>query len=288
MTWLTEKRYQERVYDAEGHLVHPTMPSRMHGTSTGYMSFGCKCPPCRSWWKAYRLESVERKRHNERILSLLQGGNNGGNIAEVAETKPVEKPKLKKLVQEPWPTISAVETAEKVRENLVLGSLTEHPPPPLTPQIRARITSVALLEEIKMAYYEPEWCAPADRKISEGKARERRAHGNMEIIVGEDEHAPVIWFRRREVAEGKSEVLTAAPKALPKAHGGRGGNTTPNDTKAIVAALKAAGCEVTVAGSGHIKATRNGQTVTLPSTPSEWRSILNTWAQLKRSGIMAS
>ncbi|GAB3174297.1 hypothetical protein GCM10027059_46330 [Myceligenerans halotolerans] len=58
------------------------------------------------------------------------------------------------------------------------------------------------------------------------------------------------------------------------------------DLRKIVKALEAQGFEVDVTARGHIVVSRNGQLIaTFSGTASDWRSIRNSLAPLKRAGF---
>lgn len=58
------------------------------------------------------------------------------------------------------------------------------------------------------------------------------------------------------------------------------------DLRKIVRALKAQGFEVAVTGKGHLVVTREGALVaTFSGTASDWRSIRNSLAPLRRAGF---
>lgn len=64
--------------------------------------------------------------------------------------------------------------------------------------------------------------------------------------------------------------------------------SSAKDARALVAALRDAGYTVELATrSGHYRATcpTTGETVTLPSTPSDWRSLHQACHNLKRKGF---
>lgn len=58
---------------------------------------------------------------------------------------------------------------------------------------------------------------------------------------------------------------------------------TKKQMKRLRDTLAEAGCAVENGGGGHIKVTRNGSTLTLPATPSDHRSVLNAYADARRT-----
>jgi len=57
---------------------------------------------------------------------------------------------------------------------------------------------------------------------------------------------------------------------------------TKKQMKRLRDSLAEAGCAVENGGGGHIKISRNGHTMTMPSTPSDHRSVLNAYAEARR------
>lgn len=58
------------------------------------------------------------------------------------------------------------------------------------------------------------------------------------------------------------------------------------DLRKIVKALEAQGFEVTVTRRGHVIVTRDGEVIsTFSGTASDWRSIRNSLAPLRRAGF---
>ncbi len=154
--------------------------------------------------------------------------------------------------------------------------------PPLTPGVAGHIKTFDIYEAITKAYYEPQIVSPA---VEPG--RERRTYEDMEIIVAQGGTYPVIWFKRREeVGTGPSQLLAEKPKATPKAKGGRGGSQGPADLKDLLKALETSGCKIEKTGSGHIRVTKDGKSIILPSTASDWRSLKNSLAQVRRDGML--
>jgi hypothetical protein len=60
--------------------------------------------------------------------------------------------------------------------------------------------------------------------------------------------------------------------------------SAPRDVKALLRRLDDLEIEYTLSGAGHYKVFAPGGVVFMPSTPSEYRSIRNTAAQLRRHG----
>lgn len=58
------------------------------------------------------------------------------------------------------------------------------------------------------------------------------------------------------------------------------------DIKRLVGVLKAQGCTVQLTRNSHLKVRRDGAVIgMLPGTPSDWRSLKNSVAHLRRAGV---
>lgn len=259
---------RHRHFDADGNLVSTIIPEHLHGRPTGYILYGCCCLICKGWKRSYKAELAERQAHNRRIIERIfceQG---------------------LKVQQAEEPQLTVVEDAPQPQPDRVVVPIRREAPKitpfPLTPGVRGRITDVATVEAISRAYHRPEWVAVLEDD------RERRVHGRMEIIVGTNANKPVLFFKEREeVGTGDAEILQETKKAVPRAKGGRGGSQGPSDYRGLIDRLKATGCTVEWTGGGHLKVAKNGRSVTLPATASDWRSLKNSIAQAKREGLLA-
>lgn len=296
------RRWSHRVEDEYGRVVNPAAPESVHGTSYGYVGWGCRCKPCADWSSRNGEAAAKRRIHNQLILMGLQSRFRLGGTCNVGEL--AEKPDHISIIEyAPSPRqVVAVEyddePQEKVEKAFDRGvkRQTRKPvsevhlapelpaAPPVITSVRERITSIAELEAISKAYFDPQWRAPATGHDT-GEARERRAHGSMEIIVGEND-GPVLWFSEREVGTGESEVLNPKIKGIKKAKGGRGGSTDPTTYKDLLDRLKAAGCTVSVTGSGHHKVEKDDRFVILPRSASDIRSIKNSVMEARNQGLL--
>lgn len=62
--------------------------------------------------------------------------------------------------------------------------------------------------------------------------------------------------------------------------------TIGNQTKDLLKTLEEQGCEIVHTKKNHYKIFFNGQWITtLPGTPSDWRSLRNCIAPIKRAGL---
>lgn len=152
--------------------------------------------------------------------------------------------------------------------------------PPVIPAVREMIKTVATLDSIGKAYFEPDWVAPLDN------GRERRAAGAMEVIVDPKPKPVIIAFHEREVAEGKPELVVEKTGGIAKAKGGGGGSQGPKTWDQLKGALDAMGATFEKTGTGHIKVSKNGKSIILPSTSSDWRAIRNSLADARRRGLL--
>lgn len=267
---LRRGRYANRIV-REGHLYSEIAPERTHGHSTGYMSYGCRCAVCREWNRNQRREYYLRFAYNAQIIKALCAARSAEPATE--QRRPPERRHPR--TPEPVPPPQRI-------DELLPAQVS--PPPPVTRAVREQITSIAMLELITKAYNEPDWVAPADRKTSEGKPRERRSYQGVEIIVGE--HGDVIAFHERDVAEGPPEILQPVKRAMPKAKGTGGGSRGPSTQEALLAELRKAGCDVSQTGSGHIRVTKGEGSLVLPSSASDWRSLKNAVADARKLGLL--
>lgn len=310
-------RWSHRVENEHGRIVNPAAPESVHGTSYGYVGWGCRCERCADWSSKSGAAATKRRIHNQLILMGMQlrlrlGGTcNVGELAEkpghggeggdtlhqgmTADDHAAMRHLQDQVIRFVPPDDESQEKVEKAfdrgvkrqtRRPVTEVHLTPDLPaaPPVITSVRERITSVAELEAISKAYFDPQWRAPATGHDT-GEARERRAHGTMEIIVGEND-GPVLWFSEREVGTGESEVLNPTIKGIKKAKGGRGGSTDPTTYKDLLDRLKAAGCTVSVTGSGHHKVEKDDRFVILPRSASDIRSIKNSVMEARNQGLL--
>lgn len=281
------QRQDARRWDPDGNLVSTLAPDDAHGSSKGYMQFYCHCEPCNKWARRYRLARYEVQLHNQRIIESLskKTGSSQQQARSVAQTNGKLPTKLP-TPDRPTPAEVAPPQPPKPVEidlsKVQIGAKNDEERKvfPVVPSVREQIKTVATFEAISDAYFRPEWTAPLEN------GRERRAHGEMQIIVDPNGDAPVIWFGEREVATGKPEILQKVTNGIAKAKGGRGGSTGPTSVNSLLELLRKGGCTIERAGSGHIKVAKNGRTLTLPSTASDWRSLRNTLAEAKRQGLL--
>lgn len=168
--------------------------------------------------------------------------------------------------------LAQLKIGSKVREN---GKV-----PPVTATVRNEIRTVATLDLIGKAYFDPDWVAPL------ANGRERRAAGTMEVIVDPNGEKPVIAFHEREVAEGKPELVVEKTGGIAKAKGGGGGSQGPKTWDQLKGALDAMGATFEKTGTGHIKVSKNGRTIILPSTSSDWRAIRNSLSDARKKGLL--
>lgn len=89
------------------------------------------------------------------------------------------------------------------------------------------------------------------------------------------------WVKPVAGRQPKQAEKSAARRVLPVAGSGRP-MKLQKDVSRIVDAVEMAGGSASVRGSGHVLLRLGGKSVTLPSTPSDHRSLLNARAQVKR------
>lgn len=288
-----ELRRSQRVL-RNGRLVSDIAPEHVHGRASGYNNWCCRCERCTEW-------SVERdRRHsenwtfNQQIIDRLASQRRSPSAPCVEAPAPARlEPTVEKVEKPVAPAPKVIQKqppkpVEPLRQYVPIDEITvgstdwKFEPslvPSLIPAVRERVKTVEDIEKITRAYHLPDWSSPGGPE-----GRERRVYDTTQIIVATDGN--VIWWGEREVATGNSELITATPKSLPKAKGGGIGTRTPTSTEDLMAVLKKAGCEVEHTGSGHIRVSRGGKSIIMPSTASDWRSLANTIGQARRAGLM--
>lgn len=291
---LIMRRRAQRVL-RDGRLVSEIAPPHAHGRAVGYQTWSCRCEACSDWSTRRDRQHAEIWVFNQQIIDRLAAQRRAPSApcvekptrqpqlepAEVhrpVETpKPVVKPKIvpPKPVEPPRPPIAV----DEIKIGTTEWTFDPTMVPPLIPAVRERVKTVGQIEAITRAYHQPDWSSPGGPED-----REKRVYGNTQIVVATDGN--VIWWSEREVAKGESELLTAAPKGLPKAKGGGVGTRVPTTAKELEKMLKQAGCEIEPTGSGHIRVSRDGKTIIMPSTASDWRSLANVIGQARRKGLM--
>lgn len=298
------ERYAERVLQDDGTLIHPSVPR--HGHSTAYMAYGCRCAECKEWNKLRNRQTREAREHNVRILRALTSSTQcscGRSSIPEASMEPVAVETVEAATPSVIPsderrgsddTFTAVIDRVTERWSGALDLMSRWPvpegdernlvPPPMIAKVREQVTTEKTLRAVNKAYFDPDWKGPAG--FGPEGHRERRVSGTTEVIVGSGPNNPIIALHERDVATGAPETLNDDHLSIPKAKGGRGGSTAPTTTNDLVSALKAAGCEVEVNGSGHLKVTKDGVALTVPSTPSDWRSLRNTIALARNRGLL--
>jgi hypothetical protein len=108
---------------------------------------------------------------------------------------------------------------------------------------------------------------------------------DLKILVSDDHH--VLGVTTRDPGEALPAQKTGpAKKIVRKGKRGGIGNIGPRDYDAVLKAVKEADGWTLEMGGKHYKITGpQGQTATIPVTPSDWRSSLNVVAQLRAIGL---
>lgn len=149
------------------------------------------------------------------------------------------------------------------------------PVPQMLRAVRERITTLETLGLVVAAYHEPHW-----RLVMDG-GREKRAYKSIEIVVA-DEHGPILAVYDRKT-EPDEVVQKETANGVRRAKGGRGGSKAPTTLKELKSRLPSLRCSWETTRNGHVRVVTPGnQSVIMPSTASDWRSIRNSWAQLQR------
>ena len=274
-----------RVVGENGRWFSTLCPPEIHGRTSGYIYWLCRCDPCRKRNRQLREEGAERLVHNKAIIErLLKSKPADPPPAPRVVTRGISLPRVEGAappVKEEKPrgerdsNVAPVEFTEPLAEGEKFGM------PPVTDGVRSLITTVELAEKVKKAYYEPQW------SVRQDDGRMRHTYEDVQIIIGDSPEAPVIYLnKRQEVGTGTPELLKPKKKAMPKAKGGGGGSSLPGSLKDLLKRLKDAGCEISRTGSGHIKVEKNGKHVVIPSTASDYRSLANSLADARKNGLL--
>lgn len=278
-TDLIRQRYDRRTRGADGSLISPDTPR--HGYSTSYVAFGCRCRDCRTWQQQYQIDRVSRIVHNREIIAALQPErddliaeapvaviepHDGGNTVLPGESQlgALRRQGLPRPLVKPE-EVDVVTLARRVAPDKV---------PPFTDVVRRRVTTVKALEDISSAYFEPEWTTRRE------DGRERRFGRGYEIVLSERD--TIVWFAKRDLETAAQQRKT---RGLPKAKGGRGGRKAVT-RDGLLDSLRKAGCEVSLTGSGHYRAAKNGNAIVLPNTASDRRAYLNALSDAKKQGLL--
>lgn len=290
-------RYRRRILGTNGKWFSTMCPPQTHGRRSGYDYWGCRCDTCVVGNLDYQQLTRARKWHNFQILQALIA-DRLNILPEVVEaTAPavdvLEPPKLVKVELEP--VVAPVKKPAKRRRvatpepEIVPGRLPDGQLlPPIIDRARDDIRDVAHLQDVAKAYWKPEVVRPGNPDEKTGAERELRVYGEVEIVVAHDEgeDAKIIAIFGHQRGVGEPTILTAKKPKGPRVAGRGRGRTGPVDQKGLLAELEKQGVKLRKTGSGHIVAERDGATYTLGSTPSDYRSVKNTVAGMKKAGVL--
>ena len=294
-------RLARRIKLSNGHWFHPDAPT--HGTWTGYNYWECRCLVCRDRGRRAKEIGEQRRRHNTLVLAGVIPPSAAEPVLEppprldlprapvftpeppppAPPPPPVEPPSAPEPVRiELPPALPEPKPAPKPKPaktpELTFEWPEDLPVPKLTPGSRERVRDPEHALAIARAVYEPEVVLP---NLSGGK---RHRHGDVEVVVADN--GTVVFVGEREQVNGHSTLLTAAPQAVPKAKGGRGGRRTISSTGDLIDALRKMRIPFERTGGNHWKIhCPDGTFYITSTTASDSRGVQNCVAELRRKGV---
>jgi hypothetical protein len=164
-------------------------------------------------------------------------------------------------------------------------------PPPDAPEVvplaRRFVQTAAHWEAVCRAFHDPELTYPGPY----GKDDQECRRAGLCLLLVDVATGWVLSVHHLEYADDDgASVLLALP--APKRRGRRGGagRRGPSDYRELHEMLKAEGCVVElVPGSGHYRISfPDGQATQISATPSDYRTLSNEVARLRRRGLKLS
>jgi hypothetical protein len=275
------ERLARRVPLSNGYLFHPDAPT--HGTWTGYNYWCCQCTVCRDLGRRAARLQRERRIHNQRVIERL---------SQPMVSTPAVDPGPYVEPGRPLASVTVLEPAlppERARKAVSAGRPQplpdlefawpeDLPVPTVSPGARPFVRDPDHLVAIARAVVEPEVVTPHPL------GGRRHSYGPVVVVVADD--GTVVRVSDREQADGPSQLLSSAPRALPKARGGRGGRRKIGSTGDLIEALRKLRVPIERTGSGHWKVhCPDGTFYVTGSTHSDWRGTLNAVAELRQRGV---
>jgi hypothetical protein len=151
------------------------------------------------------------------------------------------------------------------------------PVPEMAPGVRAKVQGVEHLGQIVRAFHDPEITMPAPLG-----GQRRIGHG---VVLTLDMAGVVRVVDTQEKADGESTVLVDPTPIRRYGKRGPSGSRNPTTWDEVKERLRELGCHVDQ-GSTHLKVQLpDGRVTTLPSSPSDWRSLPNCVSQLRKLGL---
>jgi hypothetical protein len=152
------------------------------------------------------------------------------------------------------------------------------PVPTMSPTARASVRDPDHLVAIARAVVEPEVVMPSPRGGTHQK------WGDVAVVVADD--GQVVYVGEAERHNGRSQLLTAAPRAVPKARGGRGGRRTISSTGELIDTLRKLRVPMERTGGDHLKVhCPDGSFYVTATTGSDSRGVQNAVAELRKKGV---
>lgn len=156
--------------------------------------------------------------------------------------------------------------------------------PAMSGAARRHVTTDERRELVLRAYHDPEvrHPDPYGRDHVEG-----RLAGPCRLVVDTESGVVCTAYFLAEQDRDARSLLGDQPRSLPRARGGGAGSRGPSDYRDFVAMLREEGCVITVArGSKHnVVHLPDGRKVQISSTPSDYRTLPNEVARLRRLGL---
>jgi hypothetical protein len=162
------------------------------------------------------------------------------------------------------------------------------PNPPTLPAVLGYVHTDDEWDAFRHAYYQPDVVAPTTYG---DERRETRMAARCWVIV-DRVSGLVLSVRFVERTDDEGPSLFQQERDRPKPRGRRGGKGQrgPSDYRELLRMLAEEGCTVVMAnGSGHRLVTLpDGREIQISSTPSDYRTLTNEVARLRRMGLKLS
>jgi hypothetical protein len=283
-TYTPEKRYarlEERIPLFDGRMFHP---QATHGTWSGYTYWCCRCDECRVFGRLMTQRREDRRRHNRRILAHMLHGSPLESPLQPRETFEVTPEQFDELTRQAEEAIRAGGADPITDDDLDEVPAFTWPEglaiPIISPGARTHVRNREHLVDIARAVQEPEVVLP----VSDREGWTRRKREPVMVVVARD--GTIVNIADYTADTGPSELLDAAPKALPKAKGGRGGRRRFGSTDDLIAELRRLKIPMERTGGDHLKVRcPDGSFYITASTGSDWRGVLNAMAELRAKGV---
>jgi hypothetical protein len=152
--------------------------------------------------------------------------------------------------------------------------------PPMSRSVMASITGSEDLRAVLAAYHSPQVTGPCPPPYT---GRHFRVCENVSLIVTDEGK---IIGRRHQIHIGSPGLTRTVPTPRRQRRGkGGSGTRIPTSFEELRARLDAIGAQPRRDGRHLCVTLPNGQPYVLPRTPSDWRSLRNAVAMLRRLGL---